>query len=93
MTRLIRAIDAERPVHPESHYDIGYNNGLTMAKAIIMKMDAAPKSHGLWEWNKEGWWQCSECGCGPAPWESDPYNEFGLPPFCHACGAEMSWEE
>ena len=36
---LIIAIDAERPAHPETHYDIGYNNGLTMAVAIAVRMD------------------------------------------------------
>ena len=40
-TKLIRAIEAERVEHPESNYDVGYNNGLTMAKAIILKMDVA----------------------------------------------------
>ena len=36
---LLGAIDAERPAHPETHYDIGYNNGLTMAEAIALRMD------------------------------------------------------
>lgn len=37
--RLIAALNAERPACPESQYDIGYNNGLTTAIAIAMKMD------------------------------------------------------
>lgn len=39
---LIEAIDKERPAHPETQYDIGYNNGLTMAQAICLRMDAVP---------------------------------------------------
>lgn len=38
--RLIDALDAERPANPETQYDIGYNNGLTMAIAIVAKTDA-----------------------------------------------------
>lgn len=33
--KLMQALDAERPVCPETQYDIGYNNGLTMAMAIV----------------------------------------------------------
>ena len=39
---LIKAIDAERPAKPVHPYDVGYNNGLTMAKSIAMNMDAVP---------------------------------------------------
>ena len=35
--KLIQALDAERPALPETQYDIGYNNGLTMAMAIARK--------------------------------------------------------
>lgn len=38
--RLIDALDTERPAHPKTHYDMGYNNGLTMAIAIAQKMGA-----------------------------------------------------
>ena len=38
--RLITAIDAERPAHPETQYDTGYNNGLTMAIAIAVRLNA-----------------------------------------------------
>lgn len=37
--RLIEALDAERPAHPETPYDIGYNNGLTMAMSIAMRIN------------------------------------------------------
>ena len=33
--KLMQALDAERPALPETQYDIGYNNGLTMAMAIV----------------------------------------------------------
>lgn len=35
---LMQALDAERPVCPETQYAIGYNNGLTMAMAIVRKL-------------------------------------------------------
>lgn len=37
LEKLMQALDAERPARPESQYDIGYNNGLTMAMAIVRK--------------------------------------------------------
>lgn len=45
MTELIKALDAERPARPETAYDIGYNNGLTMAIAIAMKPEHTRKEH------------------------------------------------
>ena len=36
--KLMQELDAERPAHPETQYDIGYNNGLTMAMAIARKL-------------------------------------------------------
>ena len=38
--RLVDALNAERPSCPETQYDVGYNNGLTMAVAIVRKLDA-----------------------------------------------------
>ena len=37
--KLIDALDVERPAHPETQYDIGYNNGLTMAIGIATNID------------------------------------------------------
>lgn len=48
MTELIKALDAERPAHPETAYDIGYNNGLTMAIAIAMKFATDNNDGGKW---------------------------------------------
>lgn len=47
---------------------------------------------GRWVWNRNGWWECSECGCSPADWEPSHSNEFGLPPYCHGCGSDMGVE-
>ena len=69
---LMRALKYDR-----EQYEAGYADG---------KRDAVV--HGRWYWHEGGWWQCSECACSPADWESDPDNEYGLPPFCHACGAK-----
>ena len=73
---LLRALKYDR-----DQYEAGYADG---------KRDAVV--HGRWVWNEEGWWQCSECGCSPADWEPDHDNEYGLPPFCHSCGAKMDLE-
>lgn len=40
MKRLIDAIEQEMPYCPDTDYEIGYQNGLTMAKAIVLKLDA-----------------------------------------------------
>ena len=37
IAKMLQEIDAERPAYPETHYDIGYNNGLTMALVIVRK--------------------------------------------------------
>lgn len=37
MKKLIKEIDAERPAMPENDYEKGYNNGLTMAIAVILR--------------------------------------------------------
>jgi SH3-like domain-containing protein len=42
MNRLTEAIEQEVPYCPDSDYEIGYNNGLNMAKAIAIKLDAVP---------------------------------------------------
>jgi hypothetical protein len=39
MNKLFELLEAERPIIPDSNadYDIGYNNGLVMAQAIVLK--------------------------------------------------------
>ena len=41
MNKLFELLEAERPVIPDSNADyyIGYNNGLCMAQAIVLKRD------------------------------------------------------
>ena len=41
MNKLFELFEAERPVIPDSNADyyIGYNNGLVMAQAIVLKRD------------------------------------------------------
>lgn len=72
--------------------NIGLNQAIEVANQIAAPY-VASENRGRWVWNEFGWWDCSECGCSPADWEPSPDNEFGLPPYCHGCGAEMSWEE
>ena len=57
--------------------------------AFKSREEYAPVKIGLWMWHECGWWMCSECGCSPADWEADPDNEYGLPPYCHSCGAKL----
>jgi hypothetical protein len=37
MSKLVELLESERPAYPETPYDVGYNNGLTMAIAIVGK--------------------------------------------------------
>lgn len=37
--KLFEAIEQERPYCPDNDYDIGYNNGLVMAQAIVLERD------------------------------------------------------
>ena len=39
MNKLVELLESERPAYPETPYDIGYNNGLTMAIAIVGKLE------------------------------------------------------
>ena len=68
----------------EESYKNGYAKGFQDGKR------EAGRKKSQWIWHEAGWWQCKECGCSPADWEADPDNEYGLPPFCHSCGAEMN---
>lgn len=79
----------------DSEYDTGYNNALTMAKAIAEKaptIEAELVRHGEWkEWwpgscaliftGEEMLWQCSECDAKYADIEGMHY--------CPNCGAKM----
>lgn len=69
-----------------SEYDIGYNNGLTMAKAIAMKaptIEAEPVRHGDWVKYPHGSGiYCSECHKKRR--YKDIHDEY-----CPNCGAKM----
>ena len=80
----------------DSEYDIGYNNGLTMAKAIAMKaptIEAAPVRHGRWvplsyDGYADGYpvydeWECSECHFACEGEGEPPLN------YCPNCGTKM----
>ena len=71
--------------------NIGLNQAIEVANHISA-LHPYSDNRGRWVWFEEGWWQCSECGCCPADWEPSTDNEYGLPPYCHGCGAEMSLE-
>lgn len=48
MNKLVELLESERPVYPETMYDIGYNNGLTMAIAIAGKLELEEVVHARW---------------------------------------------
>ena len=84
--RLIDAIEEEMPYCPDTDYEIGYQNGLTMAKAIALKLDAVEVVHGRWvlketmirsPFAKNAY--CSEC------YEETSYTHN----YCPNCGAKM----
>lgn len=96
-------IDAEQkanhPGIPDSDTAIGYHNGLTMAKAIAMKLAVPapePAPHARWEFGEldalGSRVRCSCCGWGaenvdPALWLAHPGHKY-----CGACGARMDLE-
>ena len=77
----------------DSEYDIGYNNGLTMAKAIAMKaptIEAEPVRHGEWYLLDE----CSNAGvycsvCGKKVYKEKYANQKLKSPYCPNCGTKM----
>lgn len=36
--KLLKALEQEMPYHPDTEYEIGYYNGMNMAKSIICKL-------------------------------------------------------
>lgn len=58
------------------------------ANIFAPTVDAEPVVHARWI-TVQGFWCCSICGCSPADWECKPNNPYGLPPYCHCCGAKM----
>ena len=42
-----------------------------------------------WVHDEGGCWYCPKCGCTPAYWEAKDDNQYGLPPYCHSCGAKL----
>ena len=72
----------------DSEYDIGYNNGLTMAKAIAMKaptVDAEPVRHGRWMKFNDEFSKCSLCNY-------PIYTAWNKTNYCPNCGAKMRGE-
>lgn len=54
-------------------------NGVTIATDTNVK----------WVHDEGGCWYCPKCGCTPAYWEAKDDNQYGLPPYCHSCGAKL----
>lgn len=79
MNRLVELLESERPAYPETPYDIGYNNGLTMAIAIAGKLELEEVVHGRWITRNKGqnnWCECSECNTVGSPfWKRCPVCE------------------
>lgn len=76
----------------DSEYDIGYNNGLTMAKAIAMKaptIEAEPVRHGRWN---DGDPYCPICRKDKfRGLDADIWADW-KPDYCPNCGAKMRGE-
>lgn len=94
--KIPRVIDKERYIpNPQPyHYGDFMRGGIRKALRVIEQapvVDAVPVVHARWALF-EGCWACSECGCSPADWEQKPNNPYGLPPYCHCCGAKMDGE-
>ena len=49
----------------------------------------ATDTNGKWVHDEDGCWYCPKCGCTPAYWEAKDDNQYGLPPYCHSCGAKL----
>lgn len=81
MNKLIGLLQSERPAHPETMYDIGYNNGLTMAIAIVGKREWKEVVHAHWVWDPKR---------SPDPWCSACVTSSCTKHlYCHHCGAKM----
>lgn len=57
------------------------NNGVTIATDTNVG--------DKWVHDEGGCWYCPKCGCSPAYWEAKDDNQYGLPPYCHSCGAKL----
>lgn len=94
-------IDAEQKKNheniPGSDIAIGYHNGLTMAKAIALKLakpTSVPTPTAQWEFGDPGifgaeYVRCTRCGwktahVDPFLWKNHPGHKF-----CGCCGAKM----
>lgn len=83
---FIDALDKERPVYPETPYDIGFNNGLTMAIAILLKLLVPCKE--CKHYHQETGWCAHHShfvdseGDACHPWESSDWKMFDEDYFC-----------
>ena len=82
--RRIRCID----IAPDPLYRIAWEIVRDWIAYDAPIVNDVPVVHGRWV-KVEGFWCCSNCGCSPADWDKKPYNPYGLPPYCHGCGAKM----
>ena len=81
----------ECPVDIRDQYEVGYHNGMEMAKAMLIAaptIDAQPVVHGEWEYIDfvSPNCQCTVCG-GLASFDGDYHSE--KTPYCPNCGATM----
>lgn len=71
-----------------SEFSKGWNCCIKHLTKYAPTIDASPVVNARWALI-EGFWCCSTCGCSPADWKPKPNNPYGLPPYCHCCGAKM----
>lgn len=76
-----------------SEYEIGFNNGLTIAKAIVLSaptIEAEPVRHGKWLYSSDAepvYRICNQCGSSYKVRKEETFN------LCPSCGAKMDWKE
>ena len=75
---------------PESEYEIGYNNGLTMAYSLVLAaptIEAEPVKHGRWLYSSietPVFRVCDQCAAAFVTGRNQgEYN------YCPSCGAKM----
>lgn len=66
-----------------------YEAMICSVKTVPPPPEADSVRYGEWKRDPFGDWMCPYCGCCPADWEPKPGNEYGLPPYCHGCGAKL----
>lgn len=81
--KLVRILDDywEVTMTVEDVADVLISNGVTIATGTNVG--------DKWVHDEGGCWYCPKCGCSPAYWEAKNENPYGLPPYCHSCGAKL----